>query len=323
MRTLMKTLVTSVILLFAALSAVADTYPSRPVTLIIPWAAGGGSDAMGRMVGALLERDLKQPVVVVNRAGGSGVVGHSAMATATPDGYTLGLATMEISVFKGMGLAELTPQSYSLIAKLAALDADVIVRADAPYANARALIDAVRKAPEGKFKAGGSGQGSAWHLALGGWLVAEGIKPAQVRYVPSAGASASLQELVAGGVDFCTCSATEARSLIDAGKVRQLAVMAPERSQLYPDVPTLQEATGVDWQMASWFAVVAPKGLAPEIAVQVTDNLKRIYERPEFQKFLKERGFRPAWETGAQFEQFASTSTQRLTTVIDALGLKK
>ena len=84
MRTLMKTFFAAVMLLFAALSAVADTYPSRPVTLVIPWAAGGGSDAMGRMVGALLERDLKQPVVVVNRAGGSGVVGHSAIATAAP-----------------------------------------------------------------------------------------------------------------------------------------------------------------------------------------------------------------------------------------------
>lgn len=323
MRQLPKQMLAMGVLMFAAFSAIADTYPARPVNLIVPWAAGGGSDAIARTVGALLEQDLKQPVVVVNRPGGSGVVGHSAIATAAPDGYTLGLATMEISIFKGMGLADLTPQSYALLARLAALDAAVLVRADSSYANARELIDAVRKAPEGKFKASGSGQGSAWHLALGGWLLGEGIKPAQVRYVPSAGASASLQELVAGGVEFCTCSATEARSLIEAGKVRTLAIMAPQRSDLYPSVPTLHEATGVDWQMASWFAVVAPKGLPAPIATQLTAALKRVYERAEFQAFLKERGFRPAWETGLEFDRFAATSTQRLSSVIDALGLKK
>lgn len=323
MRQFMNSLFAIGVLLFAAVSASADTYPSRPVTLIVPWAAGGGSDAMGRMVGSLLEQDLKQPVVVVNRAGGSGVVGHSAIANAATDGYTLGLATMEISIFKGMGLADLTPQSYTLLAKLAALDAAVIVRSDSPYTNARELVDAMRKAPDGKFKASGSGQGSAWHLALGGWLLSEGMKPTQVRYVPSAGASASLQELVAGGVEFCTCSASEARSLIEAGKVRLLAIMAPQRSELYPNVPTLHEATGVDWQMASWFAVVAPKGLPAPITAQLTTALKKMYERPEFQTFVKERGFRPAWETGADFDRFAVTSTQRLAAVIEALGLKK
>lgn len=309
--------------LWAGAVAAAEAYPSRPVTLIVPWAAGGGSDAMGRMVGSLLEQELKQPINVVNRAGGSGVVGHTAIATAVPDGYTLGLATMEISIFKGMGLSDLTPQSYTLIAKLAALDAAVVVRSDSPYANARELVDAIRKAPEGRFKASGSGQGSAWHLALGGWMMAEGIKPAQVRYVPSTGAAASLQDLVAGGVDFCTCSAVEARSLIDAGKLRVLAVMAPQRSELQPDIPTLQEATGADWQMSSWFAVVAPKGLDPQIAATLGTALKLVYARPEMQKFLKERGFRPAWETGSDFERFATVSAQRLGAVIEALGLKK
>lgn len=313
----------ALVLTCVALPASSQPYPARPVSLLIPWAAGGGSDAMGRMVGALLEQDLKQPVIVVNRAGGGGVVGHSAIAAAAPDGYTLGLATMEISIFRTMGLADITPQSYTPIARLAALDAAVIVRTDAPYGNARDLLDAIRKAPEGKFKASGSGQGSAWHLALGGWLLAEGIKTTHVRYVPSAGASASLQELVASGVEFCTCSATEARSLIDAGKVRVLAIMAPKRSDLYPNVPTLKEATGTDWQMASWFAVVAPKGLDPQLAAQLTAALNRVHERAEFRSFLKERGFSPAWETGADFAQYAATSTKRLDTVTEAMGLKK
>lgn len=310
-------------LLLSTYPARADDWPSRPVTMIIPWAAGGGSDAMGRTVASLLEQELKQPINVVNRTGGSGIVGHSAIAAARPDGYTIGLATMEISTFKSMALSDLTPQSYALVAKLAALDAAVIVRADAPYADARALVATIRKAPEGEIKAAGSGQGSAWHLALGGWLMAEGMKPSQVRYVPSTGAAASLQELLAGGVTFCTCSATEARSLLEAGKLRLLAVMAPERSSLYPTVPTLKEATGVDWQMSSWFAVVTPKEVPAPILAKLTAAVQHVYNEAAFQQFLKDRGFRPAWETGAAFTRFTTTSTERLAAVIQALDLKK
>ena len=115
MRQTVQRLLITATLILASITSFAQGYPARPITLLIPWAAGGGSDAMGRMVGSLLEQELKQPIAVVNRAGGSGVVGHSAIATAAPDGYTLGLATMEISIFKVLGLADLTPQSYTLI----------------------------------------------------------------------------------------------------------------------------------------------------------------------------------------------------------------
>ncbi len=323
MRQTVQRLLITATLILASITSFAQGYPARPITLLIPWAAGGGSDAMGRMVGSLLEQELKQPIAVVNRAGGSGVVGHSAIATAAPDGYTLGLATMEISIFKVLGLADLTPQSYTLIARMAALDAAVLVRADSPYKNANELLDAIRKAPEGKMKAAGSGQGGSWHLAMGGWLLSEGIKPSQVRYVPSAGASASLQELASGGVDFATCSATEARSLIESGKVRALALMAPKRSELFANVPTLKEATKTNWTMSSWFAVVGPKGLSPQIVETLTVALKKVHDRPEFRAFLKDRGFTPVWETGAEVVQFADDTTANSAKVIDAMGLKK
>lgn len=318
-----KQLTIMAVLTLMSFSSFAQPYPSRPITLLIPWAAGGGADAMGRMIGSLLEQELKQPIAVVNRTGGSGVVGHSSISTAPPDGYTLGLATMEISIFKVLGLADLTPQSYTMIARIAALDAAVLVRPDSPYKNATELLEAIRKAPDGTMKAAGSGQGGSWHLAMGGWLLSEGIKPSQVRYVPSSGASAALQELVSGGVDFATCSATEARSLIEAGKVRALALMAPGRSKLFANVPTLKEATNSNWLMSSWFALVGPKGLSPKIVETLTVALEKAHDRPEFRTFLKERGFTPIWETGAELMQFANDATTSSANVIEAMGLKR
>jgi len=259
-------------------SAVAQTFPSRPITFIVPWAAGGGTDMIARTFGSLLEKELGQPVNVVNRTGGSGIVGHSAIATAPPDGHTFGLATMEISLFKNLGLADLTLDSYTPIARVAAFDASIVVRADSPYQTAAQLRDAIKTGEVGRFKAGGSGQGSSWHMALGGWLMSEGVEATKVRYVPSTGAAASLQELVAGGIDFATCSAVEARSLADAGRVRILAVMGPQRIDIFPNVPTLKEATGSTWEFASWFALVGPKGMDAKAAQALAAASEKVHK---------------------------------------------
>src|SRR6267378_2549182 len=118
--------------LFAASSAFAQ-YPQRPIQLIVPWGAGGGTDATARIIGSLLEKDLKQPVNVVNRTGGSGVVGHAAIASATPDGYTIGMVTVEIGMMHWQGLTELSGASYTPIGLVNADPAGLQVRADAPY----------------------------------------------------------------------------------------------------------------------------------------------------------------------------------------------
>src|SRR3954470_988308 len=182
----------------AALPAAAQNYPSRPVTLIVPWGAGGGTDATARIVGSLLEKDLGQPVTVVNRTGGSGVVGHAAIASAPPDGYTIGLATVEIGMMHWQGLTELTGASSPPIGLVNADPAGIQVRADAPYKNVQDLLAAIKANP-GKLKASGTGQGGIWHLALAGLLRDQKIDPAAVGWVPSNGAAPGLQDMVAGG----------------------------------------------------------------------------------------------------------------------------
>src|SRR6187397_1278599 len=224
--------------------AFAQAYPSRPVTVVVPWGAGGGTDATARIVAALLEKDLGQPFNVVNRTGGSGVVGHSAIATAQPDGYTIGMLTVEISMMHWQGLTELTPKSYTPLALVNEDPPGIQVRADSPYKTVKDLAEAIKASPVGKMKASGTGQGGIWHLALVGWLQSMGLPPNQVAWVPSNGAAPAMQDLAAGGLDLTTCSVPEARAMIDAGKAKSLALMAPSRTSLFPDVPTLKEAMG-------------------------------------------------------------------------------
>src|SRR3954449_8092940 len=152
--------------LFFGVSAQA-AYPERPITLIVPWGAGGGTDATARIIGSLLEKELGQPVNVVNRTGGNGVVGHSAIAQAAPDGYTIGLITVEIGMMHWQGLTDLSGASYTPIGLVNADPAGIEVRADAPYKTVQDLLNAIKANP-GKFKASGTGQGGIWHLAIAG-----------------------------------------------------------------------------------------------------------------------------------------------------------
>lgn len=320
---MIRTLVVAAFAAGVAGAVAAQGYPSRPITFLVAAAPGGGSDTIARAFSSLLERELKQPINVVNRVGGNGVVGHSAIANATPDGYTIGVATVEITVFKSIGLAEITPASFTLIARIAAFDASIVVNADSPYKTAAQLRDAIVKAEDGKFKASGSGQGGSWHMALGGWLKSEGMNANKVRYVPSGGGAAALQELVAGGIDFATCSAVEARALAEAGKVRVLATMGPQRTEIMPNVPTLKEATGSSWEMGSWFSIVGPKDLDPKALAVLAPATKKVHDSQEFRTFLKERGFTPVWQTGDAFVQHASRQTIELGEVLGALGLRK
>src|SRR5690606_40673937 len=114
-------------------SAFAQSYPNRPVQMTVPWAAGGGTDTVARILAAGLEKELGQPVNVVNRTGGNGMTGHSAIATATPDGYTVGIATSEIASYKTLGLGDITPDSFDLVSRITTIPAGITVRAGGPY----------------------------------------------------------------------------------------------------------------------------------------------------------------------------------------------
>jgi tripartite-type tricarboxylate transporter receptor subunit TctC len=291
--------------------------------VIVPWGAGGGTDATARIVAALLEKDLGQPFNVVNRTGGSGVVGHSAIATSAPDGYTLGMITVEIAMMHWQGLTELTPRSYTPLALLNEDPPGIQVKSDSPYKTVKDLSDAIKAAPAGKFKASGTGQGGIWHLALVGWLTAMGLKPDHVPWVPSNGAAPAMQDLAAGGIDVVTCSVPEAKAMIDAGKARSLAIMATARNPQFSDVPTLKESLGIDYNTGAWRGIAGPKGLPADIASKMTAALKKVYDSKEYKEFMSNRGFGTIWGDAAAYAKFMDESDAKMGQAMKAAGLAK
>jgi len=304
------------------LPAAAADYPTRPITLIVPWGAGGGTDATARIIGSLMEKELGQPVNVVNRTGGSGVVGHAAIASAAPDGYTIGLATVEIGMMHWQGLTQLTGASYTPIGLVNADPAGINVRADAPYKNVKDLLAAIKANP-GKYKASGTGQGGIWHLAIAGLLRDQKIDPSAVPWVPSNGAAPGLQDMVAGGIEVVPCSLPEARSLIDAGKVKALAIMDPKPSALYPKIPTLKSEIGSDWTMAAWRGIVAPKGIPNAIRDKLAATIKKIATGKEYNDFMSSRGFGVIYAPPEEFGKYMAKSDADLGATMKAVGLAK
>ncbi len=306
----------------ATLPALAQPYPSRPVTLIVPWGAGGGTDATARIIGSLLEKEIGQPVTVVNRTGGSGVVGHAAIASAAPDGYTIGMATVEIGMMHWQGLTDLNGSSYTPLALVNADPAGVQVRADSPYKTINDLLAAIKSNP-GKFKASGTGQGGIWHLAIAGLLRDQKIDPAALPWVPSNGAAPGLQDMIAGGVEVAPVSLPESRSLIDAGKVRSLAIMSDKPSALYPNVPTLKSAVGSDWTMAAWRGLVAPKGIPTEARDKLSAALKKVAASKDYTEFMAKQGYGVIYAAPDDFAKFMAKSDAELGATMKAVGLVK
>jgi tripartite-type tricarboxylate transporter receptor subunit TctC len=319
----MKTLVRAVALAVAmSAGAASAAYPERPITFVVPWGAGGGTDTTARYFAAGLEKELGQPVNVVNRTGGSGVVGHSAIATAPADGYTIGMITVEISMMHWQGLTELTPSSYTPIALVNADPAGFTVRIDSPFKSVKQALD-YAKANPGKLKASGTGQGGIWHLALAGLMNDSGIPQSAIPWVPSNGAAPAMQDLVAGGVDIVTCSLPEARALIDAGKAMPLAVMDTKKSPLFPAVPTMKEAAGSAWTVSAWRGIAGPKGMPADVQQRLTAAVKKIWDSKEFKEFATSKGYGMEWAPSAEFATFMAKGDADMGVVMKAAGLTK
>ena len=319
MKTFASALALALVLSAGAASA---AYPERPITFVVPWGAGGGTDTTARYFAAGLEKELGQPVNVVNRTGGSGVVGHSAIATAPADGYTIGMITVEISMMHWQGLTELNPTSYTPLALVNADPAGFTVRADSPYKSVKEMLDYAKAYP-GKLKASGTGQGGIWHLALAGLMNDVKLPQTAIPWVPSNGAAPAMQDLVAGGVDVVTCSLPEARALIDAGKAKPLAVMDSKASALFPNVPTMKQAAGSNWTVSAWRGIAGPKGMPKDVEQRLVTAIKKIWDSKEFKDFATSKGYGMEWAPQAEFASYMAKGDKDMGEVMKALGLAK
>jgi tripartite-type tricarboxylate transporter receptor subunit TctC len=305
----------------AGTAAAADAaWPERPVTLIVPWAAGGGTDATGRIVASMLEERLGQPFNVVNRTGGGGVVGHTDIAHAEADGYTLGVITTELSMFHWVGTSELTHEDYTLYGLYNTDPTAIHVRAGDAAEGLADLMARIDASP-GAHKASGANQGGAAHLGLAGLLQASGRSPDAATWIPTEGAAPSLQLLVSNAIDIVSTTMPEVRSLVDAGEVKTLAVMAAARDPAFPEIPTVEEAIGVDWTTGAWRGIGGPAGMPDEVAEVLVPALEEIVASDAFKEFMAGRGFGVTWAAPDEFRAYLATADANFGQAMKAVGL--
>ena len=295
-------------------------FPSRPITLICPWSAGGGTDRVSRQMAMQLERRFGVPVNVINATGGSGVTGFTRGARSRPDGYTLMMMTVELSMLHWRELTEITHRDFAALSLLNRDAAALFVREDAEYVSLADLETAIREAPE-PLKASGTAQGGIWHAAVAGWLDSRGLPADAVTWVSLNGSGPSLQELMAGGLDIVCCAVAEADALLASKRVRCLGVMAGQRLPTAADIPTFREQ-GADWEMAGWRGLGVPAGV-PEDRLQIlTDAVEAEATSEEFREFLSLAGFDHSFQPATEFGQTLEAQDRLFERVMtsDALG---
>ncbi|SDE04137.1 tripartite tricarboxylate transporter substrate binding protein [Limimaricola pyoseonensis] len=317
---LKKSLLGSAALLVSAGAALAE-YPERPITMIVPWSAGGGTDAIARMLANGMEEELGVPVSVVNRTGGAGVVGHNAMVNTPADGYTIGFGTAELVTYYWTGNAEFQADDFTPIALVNFDSGAFHVSGDSEWETVEEALAAIKEAPEGTYKMSGTAVGAAYHLAFAGALQQQGIDPMKVTMVPSQGAAPGFQELAAGGVHIIPSSLPEGKTMVDAGRAKALAVFSDERLGAYPDVPTFSEQVGADYAGGTWRGVVGPTGLDEAAAEKLEQAVSAVVESDEFQTFMSEQGFGVRYLDSESFGSFLSQQQAQVGEVMNAIGL--
>ncbi|SES19588.1 Tripartite-type tricarboxylate transporter, receptor component TctC [Tranquillimonas rosea] len=317
-------LVTATALIAGAGAAAAqdscDWTPDRAVTYIVPWGAGGGTDANSRKLASMLEEKWGQPFNVVNRTGGNGVTGHSAIARADPDGYTVGSVTVEINTMHWVGLTDLTYEDVTPLALVDIVPASVLVADDSQFDSLSGLLDHARENP-GDLTASGTSQGGIWHLALAGMLNAEGLEPDAIRWIPSQGAAPALQELIAGGVDVATPALSEGKGLVEAGDARALAYMHSEPMEALPDVPLTAETLDSGWTLAAYITTSGPAGMPDNVACSYAQAIDEIIASDEWAEFKASRGAEVVSMSRDELSAYMAEKDETLGEVIEAVGL--
>jgi tripartite-type tricarboxylate transporter receptor subunit TctC len=272
-----------------ALSAGAGAWPTKPVTFIVPYPPGGGTDVIARIVQEPLARQLGQPVVIENRGGAGGSVGTAVAARATPDGHTM-LFTLSSHSINPVIYAKLpfdTERDFRPVSMVASLPQLFAVHPATPYQSFDDLVSYMRSHP-GKVDYASVGIGSPSHIA--GELLKMRL-PAYMVHIPYRGGGPAVAATMAGDVPLLIVSIPAAMSQVRAGRLRPLAVSTQQRTSILPDVPTVAEATGMrDYEVDSWYAVFAPAGTPDEAVARMSKEISAVVAQPAVKAKLLEQG---------------------------------
>ena len=304
---------------FVPLTAFAQAYPEKPVTLIVPWPAGGSTDIAMRTIAEAAAKHLGQPIVIDNKPGASGTLGPAIMAAnAKPDGYTI--AQMPITVMRLPLMQKTTwdaAKDFTYIAHLTGYTFGITTKADNPFKSWADLV-AFAKANPGKVTYATPGAGTSLHIGMEQIAAKAGI---QLTHVPFKGGPET-NAAVLGGHTTLQADSTGWKPLVDSGQLRLLAIWTAERSKNWPDAPTLKEL-GYDVVQNSPFGIGAPKGTPPEVVKKLHDAFKQAMEEPSYVAALGRYDMLPNYMSSAQYTKFAQDTVVREKVVIEKLGLAK
>jgi len=292
-----------------------DAWPSRPIKLVVPFAAGGTSDVLARTLAEKLQGALKQTVIVDNKAGAGGVIGADSVAKAPADGYTILLGTIASHAINP-ALQPKMPydalKDFAPVDLLGSISNVLLVGATQPYKTVKDLT-AAAKAKPGSVAFASAGQGSSQHMS--GELFKQ-LAGAELTHIPYKGSAPAIQDVIGGQVPMSFETVTVALPHIQSGKVRALAVTSAKRSPALPDTPTLQEAGIAGFDVASWQAIYAPAGTPPAIVQRLNAEIEKIVAMPDVKAKFETLGLQHSPNTPAEFAAFNKAEVAKWTKVV-------
>ncbi|MBY4732029.1 Bug family tripartite tricarboxylate transporter substrate binding protein [Cupriavidus pauculus] len=323
MRAVVKSLLcgaAALVMSFASVAGAADAYPTKPVTLIVPWAAGGSTDILARVLSEHLTKALGQPVIVDNKPGASGNIGSAMVARAQPDGYTLLVGSMSTHAMNPALMANMPfkgVDDFTPLGLLAYVTNTMVVNPSVPANNVKELI-AYAKANPGKLAYASAGPGSTNHLSA---VLFEKMAGVEMLHVPYKGGAPAVVDTVAGQTQLLFSAGTQTLPHVKAGKLKLLAVTEARRSPLLPNVPTVGE-TIPGYELSVWYGAFGPKNMPADLVARLNKEINRVMSLPEVKAKMDSIGVETATSTPQEFGKILRRDADRYGKLIKDLGIK-
>lgn len=306
----------------ASLTAYAqDVYPSKPVTVVVPFTPGGSNDVVARIVGQRLSQMWQQPVIVENKAGAAGNIGTDNVAKAAPDGYKLLITnnnTMSINPVLLPNTPYVVARDFAQVMQLGVVPVVLVVNANVKASSVKELV-AFAKSNPGKLSYASSGAGSPQHLSA---ELFKSMTSAQIAHIPYKGAAPAITDMLAGQVEMQFGAINSLLPHIRSGKLRALAVGGTRRASLLPDVPTMAEAGLPEYNSEIWLGLAAPAGTPANVIKRINTDFGKVLEEPAVKEKLAEQGIEVRPGTPQEMARLVETDTARWASVIKAAGIK-
>jgi tripartite-type tricarboxylate transporter receptor subunit TctC len=310
--------VTLLLFLSMSLTANAQTYPNRPLKIIVPYAAGGTADTLARKISQHLSGYLGQPVVIDNRAGAAGLLGAAVLQQSPPDGYTVGmLATPHVATPADAG-ANFDPTKLTAVSLVAVVPSLVCANPSVPANSVAEVISLARSKP-GQLTCGNPGTYSAGHLAMELFKLRAGV---DIRAVPYRGGAPAFQDLLGGQINFAISGPTNCLPFIQTGQLRPIATTGAKRSTAAPDVPTFAESGLPGFELNEWWGVLAPLDTPKDVVARLNIEINRAVQEAEVRDFFLKLGAEPQNISEDEFGKFFANENKTLKSLVSSLGLK-